>query len=145
MAHGVPRLKRATMLGVMAVALLCAVAITARLGGWRAALYQVRLRYLAHVPPLMWPRDTFTPAGWAQTPAAERYRLSKSLLADARLTGRTRSEVAALLGDDVPREAAQTLYPLRRAGFQNLWWVMVVEFDHDQVVAVRRDMAWLDP
>ena len=75
---------------------------------------------------------------------AERYRLSKSLLADTGLKGRTRSEIAALLGDDVPRNATQRLYPLRRAGFQNLWWVMVVEFDHEVVVAARRDMAWLD-
>ena len=144
MAHGVTRLKRAMAVGMMVVAITCAIVITARLGGWQAALYQARLRYLARVPPLMWPRDTFTPAGWAQTPVAERYRLSKSLLADAGLKGRTRSEVAALLGDDVPRDATH-IYPLKRAGFQNLWWVIVVEFDHEQVVAVRRDMAWLDP
>jgi hypothetical protein len=130
---------------VTAVAIVGAVVITARPGSWRDALYQAHLYYLARVPPLMWPRDTFTPAGWAQTPVAERYRLTKSLLADAGLKGRTRSEIAALLGDDVPRDATQTLYPLRRVGFQNLWWAMVVEFDHEHVVAARRDMAWLDP
>ena len=116
-----------------------------RLGGWHGATHQARLAYLAHVSPLMWPREPFTRGSWARTPVQARYRLAKSLLAEGRLIGRTHDEVGGLLGGSIPPDRKQWLYELRRADYQNLWWVLVIEFDGDRVVAARRDIAWLDP
>jgi hypothetical protein len=141
----VKRIVRVFVLSLVVVGIVGGVVVHERLGGWEGAAYQARLLYLAHVPPLTWPRDTFTPEAWARTPVEERYRFAKSLLKDRRLEGRTLSEVGTLLGGKVEPDVTQRLYPLRRAGFQNLWWVIVIELEGGHVATVRRDIAWLDP
>ena len=116
-----------------------------RLSGWSGATHQARLAYLAYVAPLTWPKEPFTRASWARTPVQERYRLAKSLLAEGRLIGLTHLEVGQLLGGSIPPDRTQWLYELRRADYQNLWWVLVIEFDGARVARARRDIAWLDP
>jgi hypothetical protein len=114
------------------------------LGGWDGAWYQAKLQYLAHVPPLAWPHNEFSTEAWARTEDAERYRYARDLLGSRRLMGLTSAEVGALLRDAVPLDATQRIYPLRPAQFQNLWWVLVVEFQGGRVSSARRDIAWLD-
>jgi hypothetical protein len=126
------------------VGVLALMVADRELGGWDGAWYQARLQYLAHVPPLMWPRQEFASETWAKSPNRERYRYAKDLLSSRRLLDRTPAEVGALLSDQVPAEATQRIYPLRPADFQNLWWVLVVEFQSGRVSSARRDVAWLD-
>ena len=66
----------------------------------------------------------------------------ESLLATRVLVGRTPDEVSRLLGGDVARDEA--VYPLRRCGFQNAWWVLLVQFEKGRVARVTREIAWLD-
>jgi hypothetical protein len=44
----------------------------------------------------------------------------------------------------VPYVIVTGFTPLRRVGFQNLWWVLVLEFHERRVKSARRDIAWLD-
>lgn len=45
-----------------------------------------------------WPRETFDPSRWRQTPSEERYRQVNDLLSKHNLVGRSVSEVELLLG-----------------------------------------------
>jgi hypothetical protein len=131
-----------------------AVIVDRRPGGWDVALYEARLSYFEHVPPLFWPRETFSPEAWKQTPHDGRYRFVKSLLSKNELKGRTPSEVNSLLGgmradrlsclDQVGVKDDWCAYPLRTVGFQNLWWELVLEFKNGRVSEVRRVLAFLD-
>jgi hypothetical protein len=75
-----------------------AIGVNRLAGGWDGLFYLGRLFYLNEVLPLTWPRDTFTPEAWKQTPKESRYRLAKSLLSSDQLRGRTPSEVDRLIG-----------------------------------------------
>jgi hypothetical protein len=143
-ATAAPR-KRWTLLalGVLTTLLFAATLVERFLGGWRGLVYQTRLLYLEQVPPVFWPRTEFTPEAWTATPQGERHRFAKGLVGSRRLLGLTSSEVANLLGG--PTSETQAVYPLRRAGVQNLWWVLVVEFQNGHVARVRRGIAFLDP
>ncbi len=110
----------------------------------RSALHGVRLAYLSHVSPLFWPSEAFSPERWKVAPTSERYRFAKSLLSSGVLVGRTPAEVGVLL-DASQKSDARWVMRLRRCGYRNLWWVLVVEFREGRVAASRRDMAWLDP
>jgi len=131
---------------VLAVGILTVGAVVAheRLGGWAGASYQARLWYIGHVPPLFWPSEPFTPEAWRRAPLETRYRFAKSLVASGRLRGLSPDEVGTLLGATIPADSGRWLTPLRRVGFQNLWWVLILEFDEGRVKSARRDIAWLD-
>ena len=45
-----------------------------------------------------WPRESFDPNRWRQTPSEERYRQVNDLLSKHNLVGRSEGEVEALLG-----------------------------------------------
>src|SRR5947207_1142200 len=77
-----------------------------RYGGWRGVLLEARLLHLKHVAPLFWPQVQFTQHDWRGSPEGERYRFAKSVIASGSLVGRTRGEVAQLLGGDSPGERA---------------------------------------
>ena len=121
------------------------VAASRHFGSLSGTAYHARLLYIEHIPPLFWPNEPFSTDAWRQAPAEGRYRLVKSLLAGDHVLGRSREQVGALLGTQVPRDAPQWLAPVRRVGFQNLWWVIVIEFEAGHAVTARRDLAWLDP
>lgn len=133
-------------LGIVAVVVLVLGGAVAykRLGGWEAMLVSVQLSYLAHVAPLMWPADGFATAEWKSSAVGERYRFAKSLIRSGSLMGLTPAEVSDMLGGE-PSETDRAVYPLRRTDSQNLWWVLVLDFEDDRVVEVRREIAWLDP
>jgi hypothetical protein len=130
------------------------VVVARRPGEWDTALFEAHLHYLEHVPPLFWPRDTFSPEAWKQTPPDGRYRLVKSLVSKEQLKGRTPSEVDRLVGgmradrlsclDQVGANEGRCPYLLRKLGFQNLWWELELEFKSGRVIEVRRRMAWID-
>ena len=128
----------------LAVGVLAVVVADRELGGWDGAWYQAHLFYLAHVSPLAWPQEKFATEAWATSPKEERYRYVWDLLRSRQLIDRTKAEVGALLAEQVPAQATQTVYPVRPAGFQNVWWVLVVEFQGGRVSSARRDIAWLD-
>jgi hypothetical protein len=122
---------------------LCADLVVRRvLGSWSGLVHQARLSYLERVPPMFWPRADFTPEAWTASPPGERYRFAKSIIATNRLLGLTSSQVASLLGGLPPVD--QGVYPLRSVGFQNLWWVLIIDVQDGQVARVRRGMAFLD-
>ena len=80
---------------------------------------------------------------------------SISLLGNEQLKGRTPSEVDGLIGgmradrlgclDHVGANEKQCTYLLRKVGFENLWWVLVVQFKNGTVTEIRRTSAWIDP
>lgn len=138
---------------VVIAAVTVGIIVDRHAGGWDLVLYEAHLRYLEHVPPLTWPRDTFTPEAWKQTPADGRYRFVKSLLSSDQLRGRTPSEVDRLLGGmradrlgclDLVGPDDHCTYLVRKVGFQNLWWILLVEFKNGRVSEVRRTLAFID-
>src|SRR4051794_28089477 len=52
-----------------------------------------------------WPRETFDPNRWRQTPSEERYRQVNDLLSKHKLVGRTVGDVELLLGKPDNRAA----------------------------------------
>ena len=113
-------------------------------GGWEAALYPARLWYIANVVPLTWPRNEFTPTAWANAKRDDQYKFSASLASDRGLKGRTRTQIVEIMGGGSPAGSTFWFYPLRRVGFQNLWWGILVEFEGERATIVRREIAWLD-
>ena len=109
---------------------------------------------LPHVSPLTWPHDTFSSEAWKQTPPEGRYRLVRSLLSSDQLKGRTPGEVDRLLGgmrvdrrsclDQVGANETRCDYLLRKVGFQNIWWLLELEFKNGRVTEARRNLAWID-
>jgi len=134
-------------MAVLAAVILVAGSVLAhdRLGGWTGLVYSARLYYLQNVPPLFWPNEPFAAESWHETRPEDRYRFAKSLLHESPLVGASVDEVTQLLGGDIPATANQFKYALRRCDFQNLWWVLVLEFENRQCKSVRHDLAWLDP
>lgn len=129
------------------------IAVDRLTGGWNAVFYAAHLLYLEHVPPLTWPRDTFSPEAWKQTPPGGRYRFVKSLLSSDQLTGRTPSEVDQLLGGmradrlgclDMVGPDDHCTYLVRKVGSEGLWWILVVEFKDGRVSEARRTLAFID-
>ena len=140
------------MVAGLTALLTVGVIVDRRPGGWEVALFGAHLFYLEHVPPLIWPRETFSPEKWKQTRPDGRYRFAKSLLSNHQLEGRTPSEVDSLLGsmrafsclDQVSANETRCSYLLRKVDFQNLWWKLELEFKNGRVSQVRRGLAWID-
>jgi hypothetical protein len=101
-----------------------------------------QLRFRERVVPLTWPRQAFTPEGWASTPDNRRHVFAKDLT--AKLPGRTKDEVVHALGGRRP-PGESGLWKLSPAGGTNLWHVLHVEFTGDTARSATITLAWLDP
>ena len=131
-------------MGVIVALVLLAATWANRMYGGRAGIaYQARLLYLDRVQPLWWPAAEYSSEQWRAAPLGERYRFAKSIIRSRVLLGRTREEVGHQLGSTPSTDSA--IYALRATGFQNLWWVLAVNFEHGRVKTVSRTLAWLDP